>query len=541
MPEGRTSPVVLDEISVRNLGIIPDARIEPGAGLVVITGETGAGKTLLLGALRLLSGETAHKDQIGPAGDEAVVEARMISADDEVILARRVGASRSRAYIDGSMVTAGALAEQLAPLVEIVGQHDRNALADPGTVRRLVDGALDAAGSRARADYDDAWKALTVVEARIAQLGGDQRALERELDMLRFQAAEVDHAGFAAGDDDVLEATANRLRNAEELGERLAAAGVAVGEEGAGAALDRVVHELSIAAKTDPSLVGLADLGREAAALVGELNAEIAAVSADFDRDPGRLAEVEARLALLSDLKRKYGSDLDAVLAFAADASKRAERIDSLLGDAGELAAASTEALAALDVAGTNLALARRGAATRLAAAATVHLTDLGFSDPLVRFRLEPTQAGPTGADRITLEFASDAALQALPATRIASGGELSRLVLSLRLAAGVADAGIVAFDEIDAGTGGATALAMGRKLADLADGRQVFCVTHLPQVAAFADRHFAVRRDGTTATVALVEGDERVEELSRMLAGLPESDRGKEHAAELLVLAEAR
>lgn len=539
MPEHRQA--MLDELAVTNLGIIAEARIEPGPGLVVITGETGAGKTLLLGALRLLSGETARKDQIGPNGDEAVVEARLLGGGDEHVLTRRVGAARSRAYLDGAMVTAGSLSDELAGVVEIVGQHDRNALADPGAVRSMVDGALDAGGKRAKERYDAAWSALGVIDARIAELGGDHRALERELDMLRFQVAEVDDAGFAAGDDAVLEETANRLRNAEALGERLAAAGEAAGEEGAGAALDRAVHELSVAAKTDPTLSELADLGREAAALVGELSAEIAAVSADFERDPARLADVEQRLALLADLRRKYGDDLDGVLAFAAGARQRADRLETLLAGAGELAAARTEAVETLDAAAGELVQARVAAAARLATAATAHLTDLGFADPVVRFQVEPAQPGPGGADRVTLEFASDTALQPQPASRIASGGELSRLVLSLRLAAGVADAGIVAFDEIDAGTGGATALAMGRKLAALAEGRQVFCVTHLPQVAAFADRHFAVRRDGTRATVAAVDGDDRVEELSRMLAGLPESDRGKEHAAELLVLASAR
>jgi DNA repair protein RecN (Recombination protein N) len=159
----------------------------------------------------------------------------------------------------------------------------------------------------------------------------------------------------------------------------------------------------------------------------------------------------------------------------------------------------------------------------------------------VVGIRINPSEPGPNGADRLVLEFASDATLEARPASRIASSGELSRLTLALRLAAGVEDATVVAFDEIDAGTGGATALAMGRKLAALSAGRQVFCVTHLPQVAAFADRHFAVRRQGTVATVELVEDEERVEELSRMLAGLPESDRGREHAAELLDLASDR
>jgi DNA repair protein RecN (Recombination protein N) len=191
-------------------------------------------------------------------------------------------------------------------------------------------------------------------------------------------------------------------------------------------------------------------------------------------------------------------------------------------------------------VAGAALIQQRRATGERVSAAAIGHLQDLGFSDPYVGFRIAEREPGPDGADRVVLEFASDRALVPGPVGKIASGGELSRLILALRLASGTSDASIIAFDEIDAGTGGTTALAMGAKLKDLAGGRQVFCVTHLPQVAAYAESHFVVRREGNTATVSKVEGDERLEELSRMLAGLPDSERGREHAAELLSIAGA-
>ncbi len=532
---------MLDELRVQNLGLIPEARIEPGPGLVVITGETGAGKTLLLGALRLIKGEPARKDQIGPTGDEASVEARLVVDDEEHVVTRRIDRSRSRAYLDGTMVTASAVADRFAGLIDIVGQHDRNALADPTAIRGMIDAALDRPGTKARTAYQHAWTAQRELEARIEELGGDRRSLERELDMVRFQGNEIAGAGFASGDDAELERVATRLRNAESLGERLAAASEAIGEYGAESGLERGLQELIVAAKTDPSLQELVGLGREAAVLLGELSAEIAGITADFERDPEQLVQVEARLALMGDLKRKYGDDLDAVLAFGAEATASAERLEGLLGSAGELEDALRDATAAVAATGSDLRDRRARAGGRLAKGAAAHLADLGFSDPVVRFRVENAQPGPKGADQITLEFSSDTSLEAKPASRIASGGELSRLVLALRLAAGVADATVIAFDEIDAGTGGETALAMGRKLADLSKGKQVFCVTHLPQVAAFADHHLAVRREGTTASVVAVDGDARIEELSRMLAGLPESDRGKEHAAELLVLASSR
>jgi DNA repair protein RecN (Recombination protein N) len=532
---------MLDELTVRNLGLIPEAHLEPEAGLVVITGETGAGKTLLLGALRLIRGETAKKDQIGPAGEEASVEARLLVGEEEHVITRRLSGSRSRAYVDGAMVNAAEVADRFDDVIDIIGQHDRNALAEPATVRSLVDGALDRPGLTARARYRETWEALGVIDERMRRLGGDRRALERELEVVRFQSNEIAAAGFTPGEDVELEATVNRLRNAETLGERLAAAAHAIGDDGATGSLQAAVRELTIAAKTDPSLGHLAELGAEAAALAADLATEIAGITADFEREPDHLDRAEERLALLSDLRRKYGEDLAAVLVFGAEAARRAEELEALLEDAGELEAARAAAVEAVDGAAATLRTARRKAADRLAKAAAAHLVDLGFSSPIVSFDLEPATPGPTGADRIVLEFASDAALEPRPAAKVASGGELSRLALALRLAAGAEESTIVAFDEIDAGVGGETALAMGRKLAALSAGRQVFCVTHLPQVAAFADQHFRVHRDGTSASVTMVEGEERIEELSRMLAGLPESERGREHAAELLVLAAER
>ena len=526
---------MLDELVVHNLGLIHEARVEPGPGLVVITGETGAGKTLLLGALRLLKGETAKKDQIGPTDKEASVEARFIVDGEEHVVRRRVDASRSRAYVDGKMVTAGALAEQFASVVDIVGQHDRNALAEPTAVRALIDGVLDVSGAKRLDTYREAWASLRAIESQVEQLGGDQRALQRERDVVQFQAAEIAEAGFSTGDDVELGRRATRLRNAESLGERLAAAALAIAEEGAAGSLDKAVRDLAIATKTDPSLQPLVDLGAAAVEMVADLSAEIAGVAADFDRDPEQLDHVEGRLALLGELQRKYGDDLDGVLSFGAEVAERSAELDGLLADAGELDTAHRRATGAVNTAGADLREARGKAANRLAKDAVAHLVDLGFASPVVRFRIDEANPGPRGADRVVLEFSSDASLEPKPAARIASGGELSRLALALRLASGVEDRTVIAFDEIDAGTGGETALAMGRKLAALSKGRQVFCVTPLPQVA---DQHLAVHRDGTTATVKMVEGDDRVHELSRMLAGLPESERGREHAAELLVLA---
>jgi DNA repair protein RecN (Recombination protein N) len=531
---------MLDELSVGNLGLIPAAHIEPGPGLVVITGETGTGKTLLLGALRLLRGEQARKDQIGPNGDETTVEARFVQGSEERILGRRVDSRRSRASIDGAMATAGNLAEALSGVLDVVGQHDRTLLSEPRAIRRLLDGAMSETGREALARYGDTWQILVDTENQAAALGGDHRALERELDMVRFQRDEIAAAGFAEGDDEELANRASRLRNSEELRERLAAVQIAAGENGASAALETADRELRTASRTAPSLEPLTDLSGQLNELLSEFNAEIALVSADLDHDPLDLERIEQRLALLGDLRRKYGDNLDAVLAFETAAAARAEELEVLLDRSGEIAGLLVVARDEVEKAADALSRERREAAQRISSDAIGHLKDLGFSDPYVGFQLKNRDPGPDGADQVVLEFASDGALVPGPVGKIASGGELSRLILALRLASGTSDASIIAFDEIDAGTGGATALAMGAKLKDLADGRQVFCVTHLPQVAAYAETHFVVRRDGNTATVSVLQGEERLEELSRMLAGLPDSERGREHAAELLTIAAA-
>jgi DNA repair protein RecN (Recombination protein N) len=531
---------MLDELTVENLGLIPNARLEPGSGLVVISGETGTGKTLLLGALRLLRGESARKDQIGPNGDETIVQARFVDADGERILGRRVDRRRSRATINGLQATAASLGDELSGVLDMVGQHDRTTFSDPRAVRRALDAAMEADGRKALDRYRESWAVFVEIGDRAAALGGDRGALERELDMVRFQRDEIHAAGLVSGDDQELGSRVGRLRNAEELRERLGAAREAAGDENASAALDRASRELRAASRVDPSLVDLADLGDQLTDLLSEFNAELARVTADLDHDPRELEHVEQRLSLIADLKRKYGDDLDSVLAFGEAASRRAEELEGLLDQSAEIGRLLTAARRAVDQAAVELRGSRLAAGERIASETVVHLRDLGFSDPVVEFDIAERDPGPEGGDQVILNFSSDRALESGPISKVASGGELSRLILALRLAAGAGDVAVVAFDEIDAGTGGVTALAMGRKLHDLARDRQVFCVTHLPQVAAFADAHFVVRRIENTATVERLEGDERLEELSRMLAGLPDSERGRAHAEELLKIAGA-
>jgi DNA repair protein RecN (Recombination protein N) len=528
---------VLDELSVRNLGIIAATRLEPGPGLVVVSGETGAGKTLLLGALRLLCGETARPDLIGPEGDETTVEARFFLGDDEVTVTRQVlREGRSRAYLDGSPVPARVLAERIGTMVEIVGQHDHQALSKPAEVRALVDRLLDDVGLMVRDAYRSTWERAQSLSKESEALGGGTEAVQREAALARFQAAEIAAAGFVAGEDAELERMLSRLRHLEELTERLAAAHAAATT--AGDTIGDVVAVMRRAAMLDQSLEPLAKRAEESQAVTGDLTVELRAAADALEGDPRQLAELEERLALLNSLRRKYGATLEEVLAFGEETKARADEVERLLTRAEQIEEELAEASRDLDLAGTRLRESRAAAGGRLAKAARGHLRQLGFSDPHLEVEASPAQPGPEGAEVIRLLFASDSRLVPSEVGRVASGGELSRLILALRLGGGAGRAPVVAFDEVDAGVGGRTALALGAKLAELAADRQVLCVTHLPQVAAFADTHAVVHRDGSSATVELVDGAGRLEELSRMLSGLPESERGREHAEELLAIA---
>jgi DNA repair protein RecN (Recombination protein N) len=533
---------MLDELAVENLGLIAHAHLCPGGGLVAVTGETGAGKTLLLGALRLLRGDPARRDRVGPGGEEARVEGRFRWGQEEVVAARRLGPEGSRAYLDGSMVPLRVLEERLAGVVEIVAQHEHVALGREAGVRALIDATLDEAGRRVRHEYAAAWERLRSVRADQAALGGDRRALERELDLALHQAREIAGARPGPGEDATLAAELQRLQHAADIAGALGEGHSALNDDGGvGDALRRLAAGLQRVAAFDPSLGEPAGRAAGLAAEITDLADDLRHRREQVGQDPAATDAARQRLAVLSDLKRKYGDTLEEVIAFAQEAQARADRLAGLLARADSLSAEAATAEAALAAAGTTLAAARAAAGERLARRTRRHLRDLGFRSPVLRLPVAPAPPGPSGADRVELLFSSDSSLEPGAVARVASGGELSRLVLAVHLAAGAGEAPVVAFDEVDAGIGGSTALAMGEKLAALAAGRQVLVVTHLPQVAAFADTHLVVEREGSRAVVRPVEGDARLQELTRMLAGLPTSERGRGHAAELLEAAAAR
>lgn len=526
---------MLDHLRVANLGILEDAAIDPSPGFTVITGETGAGKTLLLGGLRLILGGKPDSTSVGPHDDRAQVDGLFVDGDEELGASRVVPREgRSRAHLEGTIVSAATLEERVGSMVEIVGQHDQLSLTRPSHLLELIDGALDEEGAGARDDYVAAWTTLRQAIERQEQLGGDQIALARELDLTRYQASEIAGAGLEAGLDERLEGDVSRLRNVEEIREHLAET-LRISETMAEMA-GELVSRLRKASGLDRELAGLASEADGLAASITELGREARASAEGLDVDPSLLEELEQRLTGIGELKRKYGRTLDDVIAFGEEAAERADELEALIDDADRIDALIARARGEVREKAETLRAARRSVAESVGEEMVAHLADLGLGSAQVTIDVIEVEPGPSGGDRVRMRFASDARLEPGDIASVASGGELSRLVLALRLATRSTATSTLVFDEVDTGIGGKTALAMGSKLAELAATSQVLCVTHLPQVAAHADTHYVVDRPETgPATVRLIDGEDRVEEITRMLAGLPESEAGRTAAAELL------
>ena len=532
---------MLTELAVTDLGVIEHLSLVLGPGMTALTGETGAGKTLLVGAIDLLVGGRADPVLVRPGALEARVEGRFVLGGTETVLTRVVPRDgRSRAYVDGRLATAAQLAEHGRRLVDLHGQHAHQSLLAAATQRS----ALDRFGGVDLAPLDAARARLVEIDAALAALGGDARARAREIDLLRFQVAELEAAAVEDEDED---ARLDRLEDAlaGAAAHRAAAAAALealTGDDGAGDALAGAVAALAGRGPFEEHATRL----RALAAELGEVAADVRTAAEAVEEDPERLDAVRARRQLLRDLRRKYGEDLREVLAFLDDARARLAELEGHDARAVHLDAERREALAAVVAAAAEVGRARRAAAPALAKAVTRHLTELAM--PKARLEVEVGEEDP--GDAVTFLLAANPGEPPLPLARVASGGELARTMLALRLVLSQAPPTLV-FDEVDAGIGGQAALAVGRSLAALAatpapdgDGatHQVLVVTHLPQVAAFADAHVAVakaaRGGRTVADATVLDHDGRVAELSRMLSGLPESGSARQHAGELLAAA---
>jgi DNA repair protein RecN (Recombination protein N) len=560
---------MLLDLHITDLGVIDDAHLEVAPGLNVLTGETGAGKTMVVEALGLLLGERTTPGTVRAGRPAALAEARLDLAgeqvamaalekagfhggDGEVVVARQVlTEGRSRVQVQGRMATVAALTEVTRPLVEIHGQHDFQGLLRPSVQRDLLDRFAGPRALELRAAFGRTWQRLRVVAADLEELVTRAQDRAREADVLRYQLAEIDAGEVRQGEQAELEAEAERLRHAEALREAAATAHQALAgtddEGGASLALGLAARVLGGQAGHDPALAELARRAEGLGADLADLASSLRAYAEGVLTDPARLAEVHERLARLRDLARKYGDDEAAILAFAELARARLEELDGGVTRSEALEAEAAALRAELAGLGGALTQARRAAAERLGASVQQELADLSMPDARIAIRVDPEEdpGGADGLDRIEFELAANPGAPPRPLAKAASGGELSRVMLALRVVlAGVDRMPTLVFDEVDAGIGGRTAAAVGRRLAALARHHQVLVVTHLPQIAAFADRHFVVEKliaGGDTRTeVKLLDDAGRLTELSRMLAGMAESGLAQAHAEELLAAATA-
>ncbi|MER5398444.1 DNA repair protein RecN [Streptomyces sp. NPDC002599] len=574
---------VLEEMRIRSLGVIDDAVVELSPGFTAVTGETGAGKTMVVTSLGLLLGGRADPAlvRIGaksavvegrisvPAGGTAVVRAEEAGAeldDGMLLISRTVSAEgRSRAHLGGRSVPVGVLAELADELVAVHGQTDQQGLLKLSRQRQALDRYAGDAVAVPLAKYAGAYRRLRAVSAELDEITTRARERAQEADMLRFGLDEIAAVEPRAGEDAELAAEAERLGHAEALASAATAAHAALAgnpedPEGIDAAtLVAGAHRALEAVRShDSALATLSGRIGEIAILLGDVAGELAGYADDLDADPLRLAAVEERRAALTQLTRKYGEDIDAVIAWAERSSERLTELDGDDDRLGELTAERDALRGELGGLAQALTDARAEAAERFAAAVTAELASLAMPHARVSFELRqtddpegvevggrPVAYGPAGADEVELLLAPHPGAPPRPIAKGASGGELSRVMLAVEVVfAGTDPVPTYLFDEVDAGVGGKAAVEIGRRLAKLAKSAQVVVVTHLPQVAAFADRQLLVEKtnDGsvTRSGVKVLEGEERIRELSRMLAGQEDSETARAHAEELLAAARA-
>src|SRR4051812_23387035 len=508
--------------------------------MTALTGETGAGKTMLVEAIELLVGGKADAVLVRPGADEATVEGRFVVDGDEVVLTRVVPAvGRSRGYVNGRLAPASALAEWGERLVDLHGQHAHQSLLAPATQRAALDlfGAVDLTA------LAEARRELARIEAALAELGGDERARAREIDLLRFQVDEIDRARLSDPDeDDALSSEESMLGDA--LAHQDAAATAVDALLADGGATDALGQAIAAVAGREPFAAVEARL-RGAAAELADVAAELRSIGERIEDDPERLATVRERRQLLHDLRRKYGETLAEVLAYWSENGARLAELEAHDERAASLDRERAHAIAAVAKAAAAVADARRAAAPGLAKATAAHLSQLAMAKAKLAVEVHGDGAG----DDVRFLLAANPGAPLLPLAKVASGGELARAMLALRLVLSHSSDGAgpptLVFDEVDAGIGGTAALAVGAALAALAVDRQVLVVTHLPQVAVHASAQVAVRKDDTgkvtTAEASVLDDDERVIELSRMLSGSPDSESAREHAKELLASVRAR
>ncbi len=550
---------MLTELRIRNFAIIESLTLPLARGFNVLSGETGAGKSIIVGALGLLLGERASADLIRTGADRATVEGvfdvadrpeiaalldeRGIDAEEPFVVLKReiVAAGRARAWVNGTTVSAAILAEVGRLLVNLHGQHETQTLLDADAQRRILDafaGATEQAQA-VRAAHDE----LAAARRDIADLQRRRADAEKRADYLRHVVQEIEGAKLVEAEDARLEEEARRLENAEEL--RELATGISGAIEGEDDTvlerLSTVERQLSHIQRVDPTLVRLQELYDAAYYNLEALARELTEYESSVDLDPSRLDEVRRRRDLLFKLTKKYGATVDEVLQVGRAAKAELDLVDSAGLDLRALEERERTARTLLGERAGALTATRTAAAERLGHAVDEVLPELGMSDGHFHPAILPLrETGPDGAEAVEFRVSLNVGHEERPLARVASGGELSRVMLALKtILARLDRVPTLIFDEVDAGIGGRVGLQVGETMRRVASYHQVFAITHLPQIAARGHHHIQVSKGArggvTTADVAVLEGEARVAEIARMLGGDPESDVSRAHARELL------
>jgi DNA repair protein RecN (Recombination protein N) len=565
---------MLEEVRITGLGVIDDAVLELSAGFTALTGETGAGKTMVVTALGLLFGGRADPARVRPGEARAAVEGRLLVSPDvarevenaggdlddngsTLVLSRSVSAEgRSRAFAGGHSVPVSLLQVLADDLMAVHGQADQQQLLKPGRQRDALDRFGGPELAMALADYRRVYHRHRTVREELGALTQAERARAAEAETLRLGLAEIEATAPVAGEDATLLTEEEKLAHADALQAAATTAHEALIGDPVSAAVDAsdVVTLLGIAIRAldpvrshDPALAGLADRLSEASYLISDVAGELASYTESLDSDPARLAAVQERRAALGRLIRAYGAaagDLACVLEWAKQAGSRLSELEGDNDKIAALAAEEASLRSEVTALAARLTELRSAAAERFASEVTAELTALAMPHASLTAVVSELDApGPYGADDVEIRLAAHPGAPALPLNKGASGGELSRVMLAIEVVfAGADPVPTFVFDEVDAGVGGKAAVEVGRRLARLARSSQVIVVTHLPQVAAFADNHLVVEKSGdglvTASGVVRLDRAGRVRELSRMLGGLEESEYGQAHAEELLDMA---
>ena len=562
---------MLADISIANLGVITSASAELADGLTVLTGETGAGKTMVVTGLRLLTGGRADASRVRTGSDQALVEGHFavdavgeptrqaltalaeeagVSTDEngEYLASRTVSAKgRSRAHLGGRSVPAATMQEFTSHLLTIHGQNDQLRLTSPDEQLMALD-RFDPAIPPILASYREAYRTWRGLAKELRERTGKRRELAQEVDRLSFAIGEIDEIAPKENEDVELVEQIRRLQDVDTLREAATLAlGAIDGAEALGGYDDEGDPASTLLGQAHSALAGSEDSElREQAATLAEVISQLSDVTgtlgrflADLDADPQALEKMLQRQQELKSLTRKYASDIDGVIAWRTKAAKRLARIDTSTEALEELTKQVAAAEKAMKTAAKKLSAARAKAATALGEQVTRELRGLAMPKARLEVAVDGAQPGPEGADQVELRLAPNDTLEARPLASSASGGELSRVMLALEVILSSGSRGTtMVFDEVDAGVGGRAAVEIGRRLARLATHNQVIVVTHLPQVAAYADTHLHVAKEvgdsAVTSGVRSLSDEERIEELARMLAGLDDTETGRAHATEL-------